>query len=88
MTDWHMDKRVSIAMIGALLMQSFTAVWWAASMDARMRRIEEIAAQRSTLDPRLTRLEVVNENQARTLLRIEDKLDRLIEENPMRKVDQ
>lgn len=37
---WHLDKRVPIALIFAIFVQSATAVWWAASISERMEQIE------------------------------------------------
>ena len=32
---WHLDKRVPLALIFAILLQTVGIVWWAASIDAR-----------------------------------------------------
>ena len=65
---WHLDKRVPIAIIGAIIGQGAMIIWWAAGVDARLstaaHRIEVIeriadrgdAADRLVAD-RLTRLE-------------------------------
>jgi len=37
---WHLDKRVPIALIFAIFMQSVAAVWWAANITERMEQIE------------------------------------------------
>lgn len=37
---WHLDKRVPIALIFAIFLQSVSAVWWAASISERMAQIE------------------------------------------------
>jgi hypothetical protein len=29
---WHLDKRVPIALIAAIVMQTMGAIWWAASV--------------------------------------------------------
>lgn len=34
--QWHLDKRVPIALIFAIMVQSASAIWWAASMSERM----------------------------------------------------
>lgn len=33
---WHLDKRVPIALILAILAQTFAAVWWAASVNSQV----------------------------------------------------
>lgn len=48
--QWHLDKRVPIALIFAIFMQSAAAVWWAAGINERMDQIErrqEAASLRS-----------------------------------------
>lgn len=34
--QWHLDKRVPIALIFTLFVQSAAAIWWAASINERM----------------------------------------------------
>lgn len=34
--QWHLDKRVPIALIFTLFIQSAAAIWWAASINERM----------------------------------------------------
>lgn len=33
--DWHLDKRVPVSLIGAILLQSMAAIWWASSVEAK-----------------------------------------------------
>ncbi len=47
---WHLDKRVPVAIIFAIVVQTAGALWWAASMTERMGQIErrmEAASVRS-----------------------------------------
>lgn len=49
-SQWHLDKRVPIALIFTIFMQSGAAVWWAAGINERMDQIErrqQAAGQRS-----------------------------------------
>ncbi|MFN0043745.1 MAG: hypothetical protein ACKVSF_11110 [Alphaproteobacteria bacterium] len=82
---WHLDKRVPVAIIAALIMQGIGAVWWAAQFEARfeasVRRIERLEAQRISDDgqtqvlvQRLARIEALTETQTRLLERIESRL--------------
>jgi septal ring factor EnvC (AmiA/AmiB activator) len=48
--QWHLDKRVPIALIFTIFMQSAAAVWWAAGINERIGQIErrqEAASVRS-----------------------------------------
>ena len=37
---WHLDKRVPIALIFAIVMQTGAAFWWASSISSRVEQIE------------------------------------------------
>jgi len=38
--QWHLDKRVPVAIIFAILLQSMGGVWWASSLNERTAQIE------------------------------------------------
>jgi hypothetical protein len=38
--QWHLDKRVPVALILTLLGQMVVAIWWAASINTRVEAIE------------------------------------------------
>lgn len=38
--NWHLEKKVPVAIIVALLVQSATIIWWAAGMEGRTRGLE------------------------------------------------
>ena len=49
MEHWHLDRRVPVAIIFTLCLQSAGAIWWASSINERMEQIErrqESQAQR------------------------------------------
>lgn len=78
-SDWHLDKRVPIALIATLVAQSMGAIWWASSMQSRLQSVESIIAAQSANEGRLARLEQSSMMQSRALDRIEDKIDRINE---------
>ena len=78
-SEWHLDKRVPIALIATIVMQTMAAVWWAATMQSRIEALEKMLAASATTESRLVRLEQVTLTQSRTMDRIESKLDRVIE---------
>lgn len=55
---WHLDKRIPIAIIVALVCQTGGAVWWARGLDARVETLERGAASTAPQGDRLTRVEV------------------------------
>lgn len=80
--QWHLDKRVPVAIIFALLMQSLGGVWWASSLNERTAQIErrlEGFAQRSqgadrdiaTLQQSVAVLSVQIDNTLRSVGRLE-----------------
>ena len=38
--SWHFDKRIPLAMIGAILIQTGGAFWWASSVNERVGALE------------------------------------------------
>mgnify|MGYP003394791716 CR=1 FL=1 len=38
--DWHLDKRVPVAIFVALALQSGTFVWWASALSQRVATLE------------------------------------------------
>lgn len=39
--SWHLDKRIPIALIGAVVIQTLGVGWWAATMQARQEAHEK-----------------------------------------------
>lgn len=37
---WHLDKRIPLALIGAILIQTGAAFWWASSINERVSSLE------------------------------------------------
>ena len=58
MRHWHLDKRVPIAMIVAIAMQSFGAVWWASGVNQRVVALETAWTTSAPQADRLSRVEV------------------------------
>ena len=72
---WHLDKRVPIALIFAIIFQSITALWWAANIDNRMLTAER---QLSEMHPLTSQIPVIQNDIGYIkagILRIESKLD-------------
>ncbi len=55
---WHLDKRVPIAMIVAIMVQTGGGIWWAATVNARVNAIETSIQSTAPQADRLTRVEV------------------------------
>ncbi len=78
--QWHLDKKVPIGIIVAMLMQFAGGLWFVSKLDSRIYNLEKDALlqretdQRQDDSARATRAEVL-----RQLERIDEKLDRLIE---------
>lgn len=59
---WHLDKKVPIALIVTILVQTATVIWWASSLSVRVQHLEsQVISARPQAD-RLTRVEVKLEN--------------------------
>ena len=63
---WHLDKRVPIALIAALVMQTVGTVWWASGLNTRVAQLEQqylqIAPQGGQIIRLQTQLEAIASN--------------------------
>jgi hypothetical protein len=75
---WHLDRRVPIALIMAIVVQTSGLVWWASSLSERVSSLEKTRDATAPQADRLTRVEVKIENVQTTVERIE----RLIRREP------
>ncbi len=55
--NWHLDKKVPIAMIMAIILQTGGMVWWAASASERLNALERKADASAPQAERLARVE-------------------------------
>lgn len=76
--EWHLDKKVPIGIIFALIVQTISffviATSWKTSVDGRLGRLEEIVAENKSQGDRIIILEQQLKFIADSLKRIEDKL--------------
>ena len=66
--QWHLDKRVPIALIFAIMVQSASAIWWAAGISERMSQIErrqEVAGERRPFSDLAVAAEALGQRAAR-----------------------
>ena len=58
--SWHLDRKVPIAFLIALIIQTGALVWWAATTESRIEHIEQVAVKQSwsrVVDIRLQEIE-------------------------------
>lgn len=83
---WHLDRKVPIALIFAIIVQSCAAVWWISSTSSRIdhleiaaksydTRIAALSSERDGMRERLISMEVTLKFIAESLLKIERRLD-------------
>ena len=82
---WHLDRRVPIALIITIVMQTVGIVWWAASLSERVTVLEQQFNGMTTHQARIVRLEEKQNAVYQRLdrieaiqRRIESKIDRLL----------
>jgi hypothetical protein len=56
-SNWHLDKKVPIALILAIIMQTGGIVWWGATASERLNALERKADAAATQPERLARVE-------------------------------
>lgn len=54
---WHLDKRVPVAIIVAIVVQTAGMVWWASSLSERVNTLERQAQSSAPQVERIVRLE-------------------------------
>ncbi|MEJ0062414.1 MAG: hypothetical protein WDO70_04235 [Alphaproteobacteria bacterium] len=85
--NWQMDRRISLGLIAALLLQAGSAIWWAAGkeqqdrfQDSRLVQAEAAMIRQSgdqaLIAERLARIEARMESQIEILKNIEKRLGR------------
>lgn len=70
LSSWHLDKRVPIALIVAIIVQSLTAIWWAATVNsmvatntaANIRQDAQIEGVRSVIGQQAVQLGRIETN--------------------------
>ncbi len=55
--EWHLDKKVPVALMAVLLTQTVGIVWWAAGITARVDQLEHVAVSTAPQAERIIRLE-------------------------------
>ena len=78
MTGWHLDKRVPIAFIIALAIQTGAIVWWAATLSTRLDAVETWITENKKVTEELA---VIKTKQDYIILTI-DRIDRKLEAGP------
>lgn len=86
-SPWTIDKRVPVALIAAVIMQTCGLVWWVSDVNSRVvtleRRVAEIYADGSPpLQVRIARLEEQSISVHASLLRIEMLLRERVNDSP------
>jgi hypothetical protein len=61
-SQWHLDKKVPLALIFAIAMQTAAALWWASKVDSRVDALERKTDNVQTQNDKIIRLEAKMEN--------------------------
>lgn len=78
-TGWHMDKRVPIALILAILVQTGSVFWWASAISQRVAALEAERVNTADQPGRIIRLETQIGAIQASIASIDAKLDRLLQ---------
>lgn len=73
-SNWHLDKKVPLALIATIALQTISIVWFAAGLFYRVDALEKHQLASSPVSDRVTRMEVKIENVERGVMRIENVL--------------
>lgn len=73
---WHLDRRIPVALIITLGLQTAGVFFWMGQLSVRIDQLEAQVLRAATNSDRLTRLEVQLEQVGLTLQRIDQKLEK------------
>jgi hypothetical protein len=73
-TQWHVDRKVPIAVIIAIVAQTGGFIWWGAKADERLTTLERRVETSAPQADRLTRVEVNLESIKESLTEIKARL--------------
>ena len=74
--DWHLDKKVPIALVGAIMLQTFGFGVWAENLNLRLANLE---AQNPTSTAEFAKLEAAREAAALQLNTVQGDIKSLLE---------
>lgn len=66
-SGWHLDRRVPIALVFALLFQAIAVVWWGSKLDSRVEIIETVMLTMDVDGTKLAREQIASMRE-RTLV--------------------
>ena len=72
---WHLDKKVPLAFIAAIIFQTGVFAYWAASQESRITFLEDWVHQNTNIAERLGKIETNQGWLKRTLEKIDNKLN-------------
>jgi hypothetical protein len=72
--SWHLDRRVPIALIAAILVQTAAFGFWVGGLVARVGQVERWQAENARVDARLAVLEAQTGAIVRILERLETRM--------------
>ncbi len=56
-TQWHLDRRVPITLIAAIVFQTGGWLWWASAINTRVNQLETASVASAGQNSRIVRLE-------------------------------
>ena len=83
--EWHLEKKVTLGLIVAIILNIGSSIWWAASLNSQVvnqqksietqgSQINAIVSAQAGVGERLAKMEAAITYQTRSLDRIEEKL--------------
>lgn len=79
---WHLDKRVPIALIVTIIMQTGGALWWAASQSERVNYIERSVIASEPIKGQIIRLETKMDSLNENIVELKSAVQRSVRSSP------
>ncbi len=75
-TQWHLDKRIPIALIVTLAINTGVGIWWLSALGSRVEMIERQVDRGSNLSGEIIQIKEQLRGLERVMLRLESYVDR------------
>lgn len=86
--EWHLDRKVTLGLIAALLLNACGSVWWAAKLDTTVGQhdqkittmtanLSQLSAQQNNVNENLARIQEGQKYQSDMLREVRDQLARV-----------
>lgn len=75
LNSWSLDKRIPVALVFTIIVQTAGGIWWASTINERVNMLTQQQTINANLVERVVKVEVLSVQNQNTLDKIDRKLD-------------